>query len=1238
MKKTLKLCMFAMLMLVSTFASAADYSGYYRIKGPRSGRFAIDNNGTFALSTATTATKGSMEQIWEVRSIGETYVVINAATGHMVQAQSATQKPHTTSATACSPFYIKKNSTKYIVSSAADFSGYTCWHEDGSNRIVVWNDSESNSQWTFTAVTGEDLESAKASIASYESTISKAIESTSKLSVLQSGGVFRLKSRYDHYATETASTHKVSAVTTKKVNDLSQIWIIEKTASCYRIRNANTGRYLPTSGGADAALETVESATEYYIKVSDYSSDYFTISWKSDFSGTNCLHENAKSNVVKWNANNSSDANKYSDWTIEPIGADDTDATVENLRKHMATMMGIAGEVVTGTYVFVPAAYPARALSEDSSNGVTTINRSGRYSQVWRVTVNAAGTSCTLQNVLSERYVKNNASTSAQFKTQTTGTSGANFTIGTGGGQYDSYFNFRGSSTGFHCASSQSYNVVGWDANAEASQWILYPVTIDEAALAAERAEVEAGAEMNANATLYNTKLQKYFENYACTTLRAEYATVTADELRAAMAADELPSVLQEMAVRVLTDTWNTKSDKHNSYEKFFRIQDVQCYSDNKKWNEITMVGPFGELTSPTGIQGQTGDYVYIFVNDTPPTGGTMRALLAYDTEYRNKGEVVLKKGLNVWQLPADGEVVLNYFNANTNKYLKDFPNILVHIEGGTANGYWDLSRGMTNTDWTWLKTNMFKGEFLHVKGLNVVLNVLKENVKPATKVEEIMKGWDFAFLGLQKAIGHTGQWDGRYNPVVNPRHSYQGNPNWGGYGGSNHTGISSGYLFNYDNFYKDNVWEILHEIGHGCQYPIKMAGTTEVTNNSLAQIVSHMMGNNYSRGNGADKLVQLFNYERDGKRGWTWVDYVRYATPHYDASLHTGNHLLYQLYLYFEVMGHSPGFLTRLHNIMRKSPITYSGKDKVNGTPVTYNDDYWKFAKACSEASETDLWEFFETYGFWKYADEIISTSDDDPAETSTAYKNGNRFIGDYGNYSMKIPVRGNRTDEANMQALKEFMQNQPNKAPNIFFIEDRAKKMYVDKESFVGTMNPSRVGKELAIYWKITTTTVDPTNGILVANYGQYTDFDGENRTANLSYTIASGTSTQSMHTDKGGDWNYTLKGRKITMRGDGILGVKIYDAEGKLCWLANTKTFIVPVEIADGLQDGSYVLKVAATASLDIAFDKDGQPIIPEGVSVVTTDQTQGKTYYDLQGRRMNTPARGLYIQGGKKYMVK
>ncbi|MCQ2293439.1 MAG: hypothetical protein MJZ54_05350, partial [Bacteroidaceae bacterium] len=58
---------------------------------------------------------------------------------------------------------------------------------------------------------------------------------------------------------------------------------------------------------------------------------------------------------------------------------------------------------------------------------------------------------------------------------------------------------------------------------------------------------------------------------------------------------------------------------------------------------------------------------------------------------------------------------------------------------------------------------------------------------------------------------------------------------------------------------------------------------------------------------------------------------------------------------------------------------------------------------------------------------------------------------------------------------------------------------------------------------------------------------------------------------------------------------------------------------------------------TAGLDIAFDTEGNPIIPEGVSSINADFGATAPAYDLQGRTVRHSAgHGLMIQGGKKVL--
>lgn len=846
-----------LLFFVGTFmAFAVDYSGYYRIKGPRSGKFVIEANGATTFSSGTSKTTGELSEMWYIKALTEGdgadgYIIANCATGNMVLVQGSERTPHATSATSCGIFYIKKSNSKYVISSKSDFSGNSCWHEDGSTRLVIWNSTESNSQFTFTALTGDELAQAEASIA-----------------------------------------------------------------------------------------------------------------------------------------------------------------------KHADNINSIA---------------------------------------------NSFGEVTNLQN----------------------------------------------------------------------------------------------------NASAYTKTLANYFEDSACTKLKAEHASKSADELRAAMTADGLPAVICDMAVRVLEDKW-AEADDFNKYEKMFRIYDYEAYSDRQAWQKITQIGAFAELVNPSGITVKAGDVVCLYVDASAKTGANLFAEIPELTSF-NGATFPLKKGLNVIQAPNNGEIFIGYFVTDTSKQLSTYPNIRVHIEGGTANGCWDASRGMTNDDWAWLVENALKQQIIHVKGHSTVLTVERNRVDTEKNVEGVLKIWDFIFDREEYLLGNDGQWDGRYRPVINPRESYSNNPNWPGNYGTNHPGTinSNNGTFNYNEMLKGGLWEILHEEAHAHQYPVNIAGLTEVSNNAYCQMVTYEFGAKRSRGVSTPVMIDLFN------QGYTWVDYTRAMNhrnvAHYDDCLHVANQMFYKLYLYFHVQGHMPDFWPRVADWMRKNGGITKGSSISN--PTLYYNDYFKFAQACADVSQTDLSEFFQAYGFFKYYDECVTTKlpytkdgvEKDDADLDDESKSI-RFIGDYGSYYMKMPKRGNAADEKRINDLIAQLRSYPKKAPGLLFIDDHIKATKVRPESFVAQLKPSLAGTTMTDYW-----TLDKQG-----DCGQYTDYDGTSEANSLKYTV---------------------KGTKVTVSGSGMLGFKVYDKDGNLVWLSNMKSFTVPEEMATGLTDGSYTLVATLGNDTDLPLAAPG-----------------------------------------------
>ena len=58
------------------------------------------------------------------------------------------------------------------------------------------------------------------------------------------------------------------------------------------------------------------------------------------------------------------------------------------------------------------------------------------------------------------------------------------------------------------------------------------------------------------------------------------------------------------------------------------------------------------------------------------------------------------------------------------------------------------------------------------------------------------------------------------------------------------------------------------------------------------------------------------------------------------------------------------------------------------------------------------------------------------------------------------------------------------------------------------------------------------------------------------------------------------------------------------------------------------------IVSSLTKDPAVDPAQYPV---GIKTLTSDKENG-AIYDLQGRRVATPAKGLYIVNGKKVMVK
>ncbi|MCR5819608.1 MAG: M60 family metallopeptidase [Bacteroidaceae bacterium] len=761
------------------------------------------------------------------------------------------------------------------------------------------------------------------------------------------------------------------------------------------------------------------------------------------------------------------------------------------------------------------------------------------YSQVWQLT--ASDTKYTLKNLFTGKYIQSNPGTSVQYATAE-GSYAFNAQTSTDASG-NTIFSFQDPSAtwyGLHCANTQNYMVVGWNYTDDPSYWKMEEVTVSEDDLAA----VDEVRSALSNANSYTSTLLTFFDDYACTTLKSTYASYSDDDLKSAMAAAGLPTALQEMAVRVKNDTWNGEKDEtYNAYEKSFRINSYDIWSDCDLWATKTGIGPFAKLFNPTGIQATKGDIVYIYVDDVPSDGDvTLQAEIVTGTAQTGVTKT-LQKGCNAIYATEECEIFVSYLLHNVEKSCNDYADIKIHIEGGTCTGYFDMQRGHTDTDWAWLKENMFTGTYLHVRGNAVLLNVITDLVTSETSAVNVMRVWDFIFQTLQKLAGCQ-QWaeDGRYKMMANcyDNDNDSSNPFWSAYG-SSHPIISSDNIFNSSNLRNvgtdgGSIWVITHELAHGHQTPINMAGLTESSNNSLAQCVNFLTATatdasgaifdtpRSSREDGVNGLISRFN------SGYSWIDMGgrRTQTGTYN-DVWISNRMYYQLWLYFDYMGkYQPAggndgfsFMTALYDALRADAMVHS-TDKSN--PAAATDDWLKVAKYAAQITQTDLSEFFEVWGMWDLEPSVSNSNDD--TENKTWY------FEDYSDTYVQ-------TAESYVSSVKSAMQDYETKANNLFFLEDRC------------------TGSTLATY-----------NGAAASTFGD-TGFYG------------------SFDTTITGTYSYSIDGTTITMGGDGngAVGFKIYDNSDNLVAIANTNTFTVSSDIATALAEGTYTLKAAQGDGTDI-----------------------------------------------------
>lgn len=506
------------------------------------------------------------------------------------------------------------------------------------------------------------------------------------------------------------------------------------------------------------------------------------------------------------------------------------------------------------------------------------------------------------------------------------------------------------------------------------------------------------------SSSIVNELCSTFFEDVACTTLKAEYAAMSDEDLSSTMKQAGMPAFMAEIAVKLKNENWAP-------YEQDFRIHSYRAYSDAAYWNGLLRSTGGSYMGNPTGIYSADYDPIYVFVNDDIPEDATLYFAGCVDNDllYSAKSGIKLSKGLNI----IDGQKNALYYVVYTadtqskTKTLSEWPSIKIHIEGGTVNGYYELSRHSDKDYQALLKAATH--DLFTVKGDEALFNFRRSTYKtvwPKTIDKSIcwfdsLTVWEKELMGFCESVASGKRAGAPYyltgGEAIFPL--YYNNPNFAIEGTSSDAGYanSTAYRTCYNSVEcirnsfdvtraEHDDWCSGHECGHNNQGAINLEGGTETSNNLFSNVVRYLTGNVTS--NGDPLSVAMNDYALHVPYAMRGVSLLR---------------MYYQLFLYYHLAQHNTAFYPTLFQELRKDPLVLW---------QNANNSSLKFVRKVCEVAQEDLTDFFAAWGFFDAFNNVT--------------------IDDYGSHTFS--VRQTAIDKT----LAEISQYPKNR--DILFIEDRA------------------------------------------------------------------------------------------------------------------------------------------------------------------------------------------------------
>ena len=1144
-----------MLLLVvgfcsSAFAESTELTdGYYRIISRHNSLpIHVHNRQLGYVSEqagSETANGMDLTRVWKVKRINDTYWIINVSEGLPVQQHGLMNVTFSVGYTPAH-YYIKQATGKdsvdcWVISTDPNFKDKTLWHNGGSGLVQNWEGVNSKQNfWKFQSLTEDE----KKEVKNFEDQWPILESGFKNLEKFRQGGLYRIKNAQNQYWKEEVKGNQIKVTPTTSKTDFSSLWIVEANGDGFALRNAATSRYAAPVDG-DKPLTTSLDNRKLWLDFKHSTPGYYNISGNNTFADGSCFVVTASNTLKGGNARNKTTSqnaetneqvtnfspNTAADWQLESV----TDVSDDDIKAEIRKKTNAAFEPVENKYYIIRnVAYPSRVLTTRfNTNEVNGDERNEReMGQIW--TFEKVGDQWAIRSVVNQRYYVGN--TAALSKPYEMTSSKVTFKVQ----QKDKWFPYLAfvarNDESLHCASSADFRVVNWYASATASKWQLEEIELDQSALQAYNDKINTQNELQTNSSKWTEKLQQFFDDYACTKLKDNYKSMSSEQFQQALHAAELPQLLIDMAMRVKSDTWNSKNGEANRYEKLFRIQDYQAYSHPQRWanNDKLMpiaFGQYSQLTNPSGITIPEKEFVLLFVDKDAPAECELKAELVQGKSTTGS-KIDLHKGFNIIYSNSPAHLYINYVINNVALKYTDQPKIRIHVEGGHANGFFDANT-MKNADWDNLRKlkdfGFFTDDVIRLKSKHTIHSLSLRGV------EEQQDQQNWIYNGVDKGItGVLDKWDWVHTIEQDFFRPEQFKDRFNCLLFS--TDASGLYAFPYGTFigtvsttfsYKEwakggqydnggNLWAVVHETGHHYQKLFNLARCLESSNNLWSNIALWKRGASVSRLQNSQKLFDRFNHNK------SWLD----------MDLNDRTRMYWQLWLYYVELGHKPTFFRELFDKFRENPINFSNA----------KTDYLRFARFCSEVAGEDLTEFFTFYGFFNKVGQNIP------------YKYNDDFYDKaYGAATISV-------SKEDIEECKNAMAQYTKKNKNLIFIDERIRKTPATYEG----------AKPGETRWG-TIGGMDPGDNRVFGDVGHYEDFGKPGQPGTTATPNA-----------------VRIDGRTVRIQGTGAVGYKVYNEAGKLVMVANTNDFT----LLDNLELSKLTVTVAGGNGEEVEVIKNGQ----------------------------------------------